>query len=187
MQLVAWADSLPERLFGVVLASISSGLGELSFLGMTHFYGPFAVPFWSSGTGGAGLVGAGLYVLATSWIRWSVRGSLMVFGFLPIVMLVAFFILLPLGPLCGGAGGDGGYERIRTVEETTVDGVEVADGGTGGGAEEVGLLAHHTARHAFPAVNVSYVAGEKSFSGKISAAWVGFRSNVNKTKRLFFP
>lgn len=46
MQMVAWCESLGMRLCGVVLASVSSGLGELSFLGLTHFYGDFAVPFW---------------------------------------------------------------------------------------------------------------------------------------------
>jgi len=117
MQLVAWADLLPARLFGVILASLSSGLGELSFLGMTHFYGSFAVPFWGSGTGAAGLIGAGLYVFATSWVGWSVRGSLMAFGFLPIIMLFSFFILLPLGPLKGKSKG---YQPI-VEDDASID------------------------------------------------------------------
>lgn len=181
MQLVAWASSLPDRLFGIMLASISAGLGELSFLGMTHFYGPFAVPFWSSGTGGAGLIGAGLYVFATSWVGWSVRGSLMVFGFLPVVMLGAFFLLLPLAPLRVGAGhGAAGYERVSTADEM-VDG-EV-DGGYN--TEEVGLLAQ-PGHLASPAVSYAS-AGEKPLSHKIWAAWAGFRANLKRTKRLFFP
>ncbi|TGZ81337.1 batten's disease protein Cln3 [Ascodesmis nigricans] len=121
MQLVAWCEPLSSRLFGVVLASVSSGLGELSFLGMTHYYGPFAVPFWGSGTGAAGLLGAGLYVLATSWLDLSVRGSLMTFGFLPVVMLVAFFAVLPRDPLRAGRSAYtlvGGVDEDAEVEET---------------------------------------------------------------------
>ncbi|KAI5800131.1 batten's disease protein Cln3 [Geopyxis carbonaria] len=110
MQMVAWAGTLPTRLLGVVMASISSGLGELSFLGMSHHYGQYAIPFWSSGTGAAGLIGAALYVCATSWIEWSVRSSLMAFGFLPVIMLFAFFVLLPQDPLRSSRIG---YQALR--------------------------------------------------------------------------
>ena len=179
MQLVAWADTLPARLFGVVLASVSSGLGELSFLSMTHFYGAFALPFWSSGTGGAGLVGAGLYVFATSWTGFSARGSLMVFGFLPAIMLVAFFGILPLGPLRGGNG----YEPLRDGDEIIDPDLE-DDGATGGLLAPSGRSA---SGHAFPAVSVGYAAGEKTFAGQVDVAWRGFRANFRRIRHLFFP
>ncbi|KAF8448538.1 batten's disease protein Cln3 [Terfezia claveryi] len=109
MQFVAHAPTLPWRMFGVVIASISSGAGELSFLGLTHYYGQFAVASWGSGTGAAGLVGAGMYsVVITGW-RWSVRGALGGFSFLPGVMLLAFFAVLPRGVLwyrCAPGEGD---------------------------------------------------------------------------------
>jgi battenin len=92
-------DSVPIKLFGVALASLSSGGGELSFLGLTHYYGPFSLAAWGSGTGGAGLVGAGLYVFLTSTLALSVKTSLLTCAFLPFIMLVAFFLILPLGPL----------------------------------------------------------------------------------------
>ncbi|WZH43956.1 batten's disease protein Cln3 [Fusarium acuminatum] len=66
------------KLVGVVLASISAGGGELSFLGLTHFYGPMSLAGWGSGTGAAGLVGAGLYVMFTDWWGLSVRSSLLI-------------------------------------------------------------------------------------------------------------
>jgi battenin len=91
--------SISTKLVGVVLASLSSGGGELSFLGLTHYYGHFSLAAWSSGTGGAGLVGAGLYVLLTTWIGFTVSHSLLASAFLPIIMLVSFFVILPLGPL----------------------------------------------------------------------------------------
>lgn len=90
--------TIGTKMAGVVLASISSGLGELSFLGLTHFYGPFSLAAWGSGTGGAGLIGAGAYALATSR-GFGIRNTLLVSSLLPIVMLGSFFIILPRQPL----------------------------------------------------------------------------------------
>lgn len=42
-------SSVSVKLFGVILASFSSGAGELSFLGLTHFYGKFSLAAWGSG------------------------------------------------------------------------------------------------------------------------------------------
>ena len=52
--------SVAAKMFGIVFASLSSGAGELSFLGLTHYYGHMSLAAWGSGTGAAGLVGAGL-------------------------------------------------------------------------------------------------------------------------------
>jgi battenin len=166
MQLVAWQEELPARLFGVVVASISSGLGELSFLGMTHFYGQFALPFWGSGTGAAGLLGAAMYVCATTWIGMSVRSSLMTFGFLPVVMLIAFFGVLPQGPLNGKTKG---YEEIveREVEDD-----EPAD------EEEGSLLGAPGNGRAFAARNGGAHKGDVLHDLSIK---------LKRTGKLFFP
>jgi battenin len=73
------------KMCGVMLASLSSGGGELSFLGLTHYYGHFALASWGSGTGGAGLIGAGAYALATNTLHITPRTSLLVFSFLPLI------------------------------------------------------------------------------------------------------
>ena len=102
MLLIAFAPdggSITIKLFGVAMASLSSGGGELSFLGLTHYYGPHSLAAWSSGTGGAGLAGAGLYVLFTSTMGLTVKTTLIVSAILPAIMLVSFFIVLPLEPL----------------------------------------------------------------------------------------
>ena len=91
--------TIATKMAGVILASLSSGGGELSFLGLTHFYGPFSLAAWGSGTGGAGLVGAGVYSLATTTLGLSVHKSLLASSFLPVIMLVGFFIVLPRAPL----------------------------------------------------------------------------------------
>ena len=106
------------KMAGVVLASISSGLGELSFLGMTHFYGPFSLAAWGSGTGGAGLIGAGAYALATSH-GFGIANTLLASSLLPIIMLGSFFIILPRQPLRHAT--DTSKEHHRRPRLTHVD------------------------------------------------------------------
>ncbi|KAL8935003.1 MAG: hypothetical protein Q9216_005633 [Gyalolechia sp. 2 TL-2023] len=91
--------TITTKMAGVILASLSSGAGELSFLGLTHYYGSSSLAAWGSGTGGAGLIGAGAYAIATTTIGLSVKASLLASAFLPIVMLLSFFLVLPRGPL----------------------------------------------------------------------------------------
>ena len=87
--------SIASKMIGVMLASAASGGGEVSFLGLTHYYGQFSLAAWGSGTGAAGLVGAGAYALATTSLGMSVKTTLLASSFLPIIMLVAFFLVLP--------------------------------------------------------------------------------------------
>jgi len=96
MQFVAHSDSIAMKMIGVVLASISCGGGESTFLSLTHFYGSFALAFWSSGTGLAGVFGGGLYLAMTTWWKLGVRKTLIILGFLPFIMLLAYFLILPL-------------------------------------------------------------------------------------------
>ena len=105
---------------GVALASLSSGFGELSFLGLTHWYGRFSLAAWGSGTGAAGLVGAGAYALATTVFGFGVRGTLAGSAVLPVVMLGAFFGVLPRGIL----GAEKGRIGAAGQEEPEVDNVE---------------------------------------------------------------
>ncbi|KAK9457883.1 batten's disease protein Cln3 [Dipodascopsis uninucleata] len=95
MQCVALASSIPARLIGVVFASLSSGLGELTFLQLTHFYDPLSMAAFSSGTGGAGLAGSFLYLVATTWMRLSVKTTIFLSSLLPLTFFVAFFKIMP--------------------------------------------------------------------------------------------
>ncbi|KAL8928643.1 MAG: hypothetical protein Q9172_000858 [Xanthocarpia lactea] len=87
--------TITTKMAGVVLASLSSGAGELSFLGLTHYYGSFSQAAWGSGTGAAGLIGAAYYSIATTSIGLSVETSLLASSFLPLIMLLSFFLMLP--------------------------------------------------------------------------------------------
>jgi len=52
---------LEHRLLGISLASFSSGLGELTFLQLSTRYPSTGVSYFASGTGGAGVAGAGAW------------------------------------------------------------------------------------------------------------------------------
>lgn len=159
---------------GVMLASLSSGGGELSFLGLTHYYGHFALAAWGSGTGGAGLIGAGAYAIATNTLQISPRTSLLAFSFLPLVMVLSFFMILPLGPLRAGAAKHGEYEALGS-EEREEDANETAHQ-----REHEGLLSssvHTTSGHSAASTSDQNVTG----------ALNSFRANLHRARGLFFP
>lgn len=86
--------NLGWTLVGITLASISSGFGEVTFLQLTHFYDDSstgdALNGWSSGTGGAGLVGSFCYLLLTSIFHISIPLSLLSFEIFPLGFLLYF-------------------------------------------------------------------------------------------------
>lgn len=166
-------SSVGIKMVGVVLASFSSGGGELSFLGLTHYYGHMSLAAWGSGTGGAGLVGAGLYVAMTDWIGMSVKSSLLVSALLPGMMLVAFFVVLPRGPLREGRKGD--YERVPGSVEEEEEVVDFED--VPAGAASSSLLA--------PGPSVASTA--YSTATQKGGKGVTFWGNVRRARSLFFP
>ncbi|KAI1636624.1 BTN1 protein [Biscogniauxia mediterranea] len=167
--------SVGVKMAGVVFASLSSGAGELSFLGLTHYYGRMSLAAWGSGTGAAGLVGAGLYVALTDWIGFSVKNSLLTSAFLPVIMLVSFFVILPRGPL----REDRGAKEYRTITDRTPTrrhDVEQDDDDDDDDIEHM------------PAVNAatSLLAPETTTAAPDNA-WSRLEANLRRAKSLFFP
>ncbi|KAG7221972.1 hypothetical protein INR49_028255 [Caranx melampygus] len=78
---------------GVIFASISAGLGELSFLSLTVFFSRDVLGGWGSGTGGAGVAGAFLYSGLTQ-VGLSPQITLLIMLVVPFTMLISYFILL---------------------------------------------------------------------------------------------
>lgn len=135
------ASGITIKMAGIVLASLSSGGGELSFLGLTHYYGSVSLAAWGSGTGGAGLVGAGAYALLTTTFGLSVRGTLLASALLPLIMIFSFFVVLPHGPLKAAKQNDAQYAPLHDDEEA-----ESPEATTG-------LLAQPNERSVSPAYN----------------------------------
>ncbi|KAJ1646674.1 battenin CLN3 protein, partial [Dispira simplex] len=93
-RMVAWIDNIPLRILGVALCSTGSGLGELTFLMLTSYYQRPSVIAWSSGTGGAGLLGTFIFLAMTVWAQLSLNVSLMSVTIMPLVMLLSYFLVL---------------------------------------------------------------------------------------------
>ncbi|KAH9464635.1 hypothetical protein Pst134EB_004157 [Puccinia striiformis f. sp. tritici] len=93
MMVIVIFSSVPLRLFGISLASLSSGLGEMTFLQLTTRYpSQSGVSWFASGTGAAGVVGAGLWWLLR---HLGVQIGLGLSSILPICLSFTYFFLLP--------------------------------------------------------------------------------------------
>ena len=109
--LTAFARTTAVALFGVCLASLGSGLGELSFLALTSRAPPGALAAWGAGTGGAGIAGAALWILLHDAWGLSGKATLLLCAPLPLLLVLAF-----AGPVrgstaaAGAAGAAGGKE-----------------------------------------------------------------------------
>lgn len=156
------SKTVATKMCGVMLASLSSGGGELSFLALTHYYGHFSLAAWGSGTGGAGLIGAGAYAIATNTLGISPRSSLLFFAFLPVIMVISFFFILPLGPLRAGSTKSGEYQPIAGEEDDAEDEHREQDG-------LLSASAHSTS------------------STTSKGALNGFQANLKRARVLFFP
>jgi battenin len=171
--------SIGLKLFGVGIASLSSGMGELSLLGLTHYYGHFSLAAWGSGTGGAGLIGAGLYVFLTDTLKLSVRNSLLTSAFLPLVMPISFFLILPQGPL-RRAHSAKGYTDIpqisiedEVIRELPIDAASEALLAPGPPAQAAEAYTSHSPRPSSPSPQ--------------SLHKPTFAANLQRSRRLFFP
>lgn len=161
--------TIGTKMSGVALASLSSGFGELSFLSLTHFYGQFSLAAWGSGTGGAGLIGAGAYVFLTS-VGFGVRNTLLGSSLLPVILLLNFFIVLPLGPMRRAAKQDEDYAPVPS--DNADQGVEHLS------RERAGLLRQTYSRR----------SSHASSGAKYPKTWQTlFLQNLRRSRSLFLP
>ncbi|KAF7714039.1 Protein btn1 [Penicillium ucsense] len=165
------------KIAGIVLASLSAGGGELSFVGLTHFYGPFSLAAWGSGTGAAGLIGAGAYALATSALKFSVQATLLASAILPALMALSFFVVLPRGAMQTDTSAAHGY-RSTAQEEDAIDESPHAGGREADSDEEERLLRDPV--HAVDAYKPVHVRGSTTW-------WSQFRLNFALLQGLFIP
>ncbi|XP_034749421.1 battenin [Etheostoma cragini] len=93
--LVSFSSAVWMSILGVIFASISAGLGELSFLSLTVYFSRDVLGGWGSGTGGAGVAGALLYSGLTQ-IGLSPQMTLLIMLVVPFAMLFSYFFLLVL-------------------------------------------------------------------------------------------
>lgn len=161
-------DAIAEKVAGIILANISSGAGEVHFLGLTHHYGSGSLAAWGSGTGGAGLLGAGAYSLATTILGFGVPATLLSSSVIPLLMLASYFVLLPSQPL----------DATRAQPRSVVDEVDEEDHFSDQEAD--GLLARpESGRPISPAFQTKQILPRR--------ALIDFRSKLHRTKALVLP
>nr|XP_031861448.1 protein BTN1 [Kwoniella shandongensis]KAA5528520.1 protein BTN1 [Kwoniella shandongensis] len=114
---IALSTSLPPRLLGISLASLSSGLGELTFLQLTttlptRSTSKIALGAWSSGTGFAGIAGAGIWWLLRGL---GVKKGLGLSSILPLFFPIIYkYLLPPFSHLKSSSSSDLPYQRLPT-------------------------------------------------------------------------
>jgi battenin len=91
--IVAFAETQWLALIGVGMTSLASGLGEPTFLAYSAYFNKNVISTWSSGTGGAGIVGALAYTLLRE-IGLSNQQTLLVMISVPAAELLFFYFLL---------------------------------------------------------------------------------------------
>lgn len=106
--LPAVACAIWLKFFGIVLGSIACGFGEITFLALTSHFDKNTVSTFSSGTGGAGVLGSVFYLALTSWIGLSASVSLYICSGFPLVLGLAFLLMKPSEPLS---------KRIESINE----------------------------------------------------------------------
>ncbi|XP_050497288.1 battenin isoform X1 [Diabrotica virgifera virgifera] len=91
---VAYSETLVIALLGVVMTSLASGLGEVTYMQYSSFYDKNVISTWSSGTGGAGVIGAATYAILAQ-VHLEMRTILQILLVVPVAMGLAFWLLLP--------------------------------------------------------------------------------------------
>ncbi|XP_024888805.1 battenin [Temnothorax curvispinosus] len=79
-------------ILGVIVTSLSSGLGEVTLLSYSNQFSKNVISTWSSGTGGAGVIGAVSYAGLTMIL--STEHTLLVMLIVPILQAITFWCIL---------------------------------------------------------------------------------------------
>ncbi|KAE9550294.1 hypothetical protein FO519_006484 [Halicephalobus sp. NKZ332] len=93
---VAYSTSVAMSLTGVVFAAMGSGLGEITYLSLSSHFPRSMISAWSSGTGGAGIVGSLAYAGLTEphFANLSPKNACLVMLVVPVIFAIAYWFLM---------------------------------------------------------------------------------------------
>lgn len=96
----AYAESVPQALIGVLLASFSCGFGETTYLGLASHYSKNTISTWSSGSGMAGFAGTFSYAVLTdvNLLALTPSKAMVVMLVVPISFTFSYYCLLVRAP-----------------------------------------------------------------------------------------
>lgn len=92
---VAYSSSVGVSILGVVFASLSSGIGEITFLAFTSYFKKSTISAWSSGTGMAGIAGAIAYA-GLIQVGFTPHQTLLLLLIVPFIWAMVFWVLLKM-------------------------------------------------------------------------------------------
>jgi len=125
--LVSFAQNHLMMYVGVIFASLGSGLGEVTFLSHTHVFQESVISAWSSGTGGAGVIGAGSYAALTA-MGLSPRTTVLVMILAPLGMGLVFWgVLVPSKNISASSSHDS-VPLLQGEEEENLQNTTPAEG-----------------------------------------------------------
>uniref|UniRef100_A0A8L8KBG5 Battenin n=1 Tax=Heligmosomoides polygyrus TaxID=6339 RepID=A0A8L8KBG5_HELPZ len=90
---VGTSSNVSVALFGVVVASWGSGLGEISYLALASYFDSQVISMWSSGTGGAGIIGAMAYAILTDPLMLHLSPQITLYSMLVIPVIFAYTLV----------------------------------------------------------------------------------------------
>jgi len=122
--LTALFEPVEVKLLGVVCAAIAAGWGEVTSLGMLAFYKESAVTAWSSGTGMAGVAGAGFFLFLSTVLGLSNKTTLLIGLVFPVMYALAYFV--GLGPATSSPGASRAGSEAGEAPEALDGGGSVA-------------------------------------------------------------
>ncbi|XP_070150167.1 battenin [Polyergus mexicanus] len=108
-------------ILGVVVTSLSFGLGEATMLGYSNQFSKEVISTWSSGTGGAGVIGALSYASLTTVL--SIENTLLVMLIAPFLQAITFWCILKHPANTGISitkNGTESQEQIIQVSEKSI-------------------------------------------------------------------
>lgn len=116
---VAFANNTVVSLLGVAAGSFSTGLGEITFLGLTAHYDKVTIAAWSSGTGMAGFGGSLTYLGFTLFM--SPSSALLCMLFSPFILALSYAFLLHTPPSAISVPASAGAVNKEGSAESRVD------------------------------------------------------------------
>lgn len=91
---VALASSTWIKLALLSLQSSIAALGEVSFFALTTKHSPSTIGAWSSGTGAAGIAGAGVYLLLKNILGLSSKHCFLICSPFPLLLVIIYRLVL---------------------------------------------------------------------------------------------
>lgn len=91
--LIILVDNVYVKIIGVSLNALAHGLGEISFLALSAFYGKFSLTSFAAGSGAGILLGPIYYTGMTSWLCVSPQISLTVIAPTTLLILLFYYLL----------------------------------------------------------------------------------------------